>query len=494
MLRGFVIIGVSVSVLGVSSCKRVGEQVKEMLTELRTEQSIGELDELLNAMDTALDAPAKPVSEKYARVDIAPVRTAMWQLLKTKKYGELNKKLDELLEQRTYSYDGNLVYLDIMQMLAKSPEMPDWVESTVSIHTKAMVVQKFIDLAWRARGNGYASSVSDQGWRDFGKHLEDGNKALVVALKEDPESPAALYAGVTIGIGQGWEKKAFRSYLEAAKGAEFKESEITGKMIYYLTSRWHGSVSEMSDFIKDDLTEWPDGAGKYQAMLSALSYEMPRGKRKAILSEASTQEVLNKIVEEYATAWPQGGEVIGRVAELYLDENMYAECLALCDKYDDRVEKSAALSLARGRVLWKLNRRAESIAELERGAALHPTSGDIYYQAAWVHTQSLNYAKAEPYSRHALEFLGRNDNFYRERCLRYIAVSSLNQKKWDEVLELSKKALALDQDIAMSWYLYGEGLYNTGKKEDAKKVWERSVSLDPNNRRYLDRHYPGWDK
>jgi len=111
-----------------------------------------------------------------------------------------------------------------------------------------------------------------------------------------------------------------------------------------------------------------------------------------------------------------------------------------------------------------------------------------------VHAQSLNYAKAEPYIRHALEFLGRNDNFYRERCLRYTAVSSLNQKKWDEVLELSKKALALNQDIAMSWYLYGEGLYNTGEKEDAKKVWERSVSLDPNNRRYLDRHYPGLGK
>ena len=150
--------------------------------------------------------------------------------------------------------------------------------------------------------------------------------------------------------------------------------------------------------------------------------------------------------------------------------------------------------MVRGRVLWKLNRRAESITELERGSALHPTFGHLYYQVAWTHAQSLNYAKAEPYSRHALEFFGRNDNFYRERCLRYTAVAALNQKKWDEVLDLSKKALELNQDIAMSWYLYGEGLYNTGQKEDAKKVWEKSVSIDPNNRRYLNRHYPGWDK
>jgi hypothetical protein len=62
--------------------------------------------------------------------------------------------------------------------------------------------ENHIQQAWLARGNGYANTVTEQGWQGFREHLKDARKSLEQAWKLQPGFPARTLPNDDRGAGR----------------------------------------------------------------------------------------------------------------------------------------------------------------------------------------------------------------------------------------------------------------------------------------------------
>ena len=143
-----------------------------------------------------------------------------------------------------------------------------------------------ISAAWRARGGGWADSVTDKGWKGFRDHLSTARKLLTKAWKFHPEYPEAAEQMIKVATGSssGREFQIDR-ILEAIKSNVLYDSEVrmwfdrsiaaqTDYKFAYRTflwgtrPRWGGSHKEMHDFALECL-----GTKRFDTVVPAFYLE-----------------------------------------------------------------------------------------------------------------------------------------------------------------------------------------------------------------------------
>jgi hypothetical protein len=67
---------------------------------------------------------------------------------------------------------------------------------------KVLAGEFHINEGWRARGGGYADTVSRQGWKGFGEHLKQAETFLTDAWELRPDWPQAPARMVYVELGQ----------------------------------------------------------------------------------------------------------------------------------------------------------------------------------------------------------------------------------------------------------------------------------------------------
>ena len=58
-----------------------------------------------------------------------------------------------------------------------------------------------IELAWLARGNGFSSEVTEEGWRGFKEHLTQARDIFVETWEAFPNRPESATAMITVTRG-----------------------------------------------------------------------------------------------------------------------------------------------------------------------------------------------------------------------------------------------------------------------------------------------------
>ena len=109
-----------------------------------------------------------------------------------------------------------------------------------------------IDRAWEARGSGFASTVTEEGWKGYGEHrakaLEWAEKAY--ALRPDLASPT--FVGLKANYGNRAE--ALKWYRRAA--ALFKDDALAAdQFVWGMRPRWGGSTLDMMAFFRMFLSD-----------------------------------------------------------------------------------------------------------------------------------------------------------------------------------------------------------------------------------------------
>jgi hypothetical protein len=97
-----------------------------------------------------------------------------------------------------------------------------------------------INEAWRARGGGYANTVTDKGWQDFAAHLAKAQSALTRAWKQQPRRPWAATRMVTVSMGTAGAEE-MRTWFDWAVEAQIDYPQAWSDMRWGLRPRWHGS-------------------------------------------------------------------------------------------------------------------------------------------------------------------------------------------------------------------------------------------------------------
>jgi hypothetical protein len=101
-----------------------------------------------------------------------------------------------------------------------------------------------IKRAWWARGNGWASSVSKDGWRGFADHLAVAHRHLSAAHALAPQRPEAARRLITVAMA-GHSERDERYWFEQAVAAQVDHMQAYHNLCWSLYPRWGGSHEQM---------------------------------------------------------------------------------------------------------------------------------------------------------------------------------------------------------------------------------------------------------
>lgn len=106
-----------------------------------------------------------------------------------------------------------------------------------------------IELAWKARGTGWAKDVSEENWKIFAEHLTKARNFIMKAWQAHPERPEAAAAMMRITrAGHGNTGETVRTWFDRAVRFQMDYPDAYFEMVIALMPRWGGSHEEMLAF------------------------------------------------------------------------------------------------------------------------------------------------------------------------------------------------------------------------------------------------------
>jgi len=191
-------------------------------------------------------------------------------LLKARDYDKLDDLAAKLRSSKGCYANGHSKLADVYAGLVPLDEAPDiewencitslqnWIAARPdSITARVGLANVLVNYAWRARGSDYANTVTDEGWRLFGKRL---NQAMgILNESENLKEQCPHYWPVKMRAAQGLQmgKDQFNEiFTQAIQNASDYELSYLQRAIY-LMPRWFGGEGEM----ESDLEKSADRIG-----------------------------------------------------------------------------------------------------------------------------------------------------------------------------------------------------------------------------------------
>lgn len=110
-----------------------------------------------------------------------------------------------------------------------------------------------VEWAWEARGNGWANTVTPDGWRLMRERLDMAAASLEKAWEMDNSNAEAATSMLTVELGQGQGRGRMEQWFKRAMEADPNNYAACSHKLYYLEPKWHGSPEEMLAFGRECL-------------------------------------------------------------------------------------------------------------------------------------------------------------------------------------------------------------------------------------------------
>ncbi len=135
-------------------------------------------------------------------------------ILDEAKRGKLDTLLKEVDLLRNDEWDRRAFYVDLAGKYLTDIKNPDTL-SDIPLHN-LLKGNLAINLAWRARGGGDASTVSKDGWNLFHKKLDIAGRYLLRAGEQDLEDPTPFALLQTVAQGLQLDRKIADAWFDEA--------------------------------------------------------------------------------------------------------------------------------------------------------------------------------------------------------------------------------------------------------------------------------------
>lgn len=108
------------------------------------------------------------------------------------------------------------------------------------------------------RGQGYADTVTKEGWKGFYDCLAVEEKALNQAWKLNPTDARIAVEGIWLELGQGKGRDRMELWFNRAMENDPEDSDACSAKLYYLEPKWYGSKEDMLEFGRECVqnTNW----------------------------------------------------------------------------------------------------------------------------------------------------------------------------------------------------------------------------------------------
>jgi hypothetical protein len=121
----------------------------------------------------------------------------------------------------------------------------NWKKSPVMLLLKG---EAYIEMAWHARGGGYANTVTSDGWKLFSQRLAVAEKALTAAWESNTNDPRIAVKMITLELGQGKGRDRMELWFRRAMALDPNDYDACAAKVFYLEPKWYGSTQDMLAF------------------------------------------------------------------------------------------------------------------------------------------------------------------------------------------------------------------------------------------------------
>ncbi len=241
----------SYSILNYSTVKLLSQQKpQEQLERVKIRQS--------------LPLPFTPeVIETTEEQEQAEIRKSAMSLVGTKDFDALDALARKHRDSKEQSSDGvwklNAVYEGLRIDKHESSEtqwkehlavLRGWVKAKPDSATaRIALAESLISYAWRARGGGYASTVSKEGWKLFGERLRQATDVLGDARSLKEQCPRWWSMMQQAALGLGADRTAYDRIFNEAIARDPNYQAYYVRKVNYLLPRWHGKPGEWEAFL-----------------------------------------------------------------------------------------------------------------------------------------------------------------------------------------------------------------------------------------------------
>jgi hypothetical protein len=117
-----------------------------------------------------------------------------------------------------------------------------------SVTARVALAETYINYADHARGQGYANTVSDTGWKLHSERNALAASTLLEAARLKEKCPFWYEVMQHVALGQGWDKSSARELFEQAVAFEPGYYHFYREYAYYLLPKWYGNPGEPEEF------------------------------------------------------------------------------------------------------------------------------------------------------------------------------------------------------------------------------------------------------
>ena len=117
-----------------------------------------------------------------------------------------------------------------------------------SAAARIALAEAYMSYGDKARGAGYADTVSNTGWQLFGERNAMAASALAEAAKLKEKCPYWYESMQQLALSQGWDKAQARQLLDQAVAFEPSYYHYYREYTNYLLPKWYGSPGEAEAF------------------------------------------------------------------------------------------------------------------------------------------------------------------------------------------------------------------------------------------------------
>jgi hypothetical protein len=132
-----------------------------------------------------------------------------------------------------------------------------------SAAARVALAETYINYSDKARGTGYANTVSETGWKLNAERTEQAASILVEAARLTEKCPFWYEVMQQVALGQGWDKDQERELFEQAAAFEPSYYHFYREYAYYLLPKWYGEPGDAEKFADEASNRVGGPEGKF---------------------------------------------------------------------------------------------------------------------------------------------------------------------------------------------------------------------------------------
>ncbi len=233
--------------------------------------------------------PTEPQAETEATdTGVRTFRVHIHELFNQGEYSELESIAARLQSQRLrfrggawqlrvfysmISYPPSLTATDA-EWQAQIAKLEQWAKSYPnSAAPRVAMADAYLRFAWKARGNGFANTVTPEGWTLFRERVQSARQVLEDAAKVSVNCPEWYRAMQTVALAQGWPRQQVDALAESALNNEPGYFYFATAQANYLLPKWYGKPGETEQYAGQvaDKTAGEEGNIEYFFIASAMN-------------------------------------------------------------------------------------------------------------------------------------------------------------------------------------------------------------------------------